>query len=50
MTTIQMDLPRRAVGRSSDLTPRSPAASLAELDLLRAILDGLRRLDSGDAR
>lgn len=50
MTTIQMDLPQRAVGRSSEPAPHGPVVSLAELNLIRAVLDGLRRLDSGVAR
>lgn len=43
-------LPRRAVGQSYIPLPDDPVVSLLDLDLLRAVLDGLDRMDLGSAR
>ena len=41
-----MTLPKRAAGQSSCPAPSRPVASLNDPALLRAVLDGLRRLNS----
>lgn len=40
-------LPKRTAGQGTCPEPESPVASLNDLALLYAVLDGLRRLDFG---